>query len=152
MILLIEVMHLFFRYCNLRDVADFLVLAEHYDVAMKQTWTPGIGFCTYLDGDWVFGTVVTHSAHKSHFEIYKVLIEGCAYYLSPWEMFTPSSKKCMEKNLDLKEVLNDITHLWEREEFSDFLEDVTLTEYQKSIPIPMCLARIRDRIINSYYR
>lgn len=39
------------------DVIDFLVLAQHYDIAMRRKWKPGDRFRAVIDDKWWLGVI-----------------------------------------------------------------------------------------------
>jgi hypothetical protein len=138
-----------YRYCNLSGAKDFLVLAEHYDSALRKTWKPTDSFLTYLGNEWTDGMVVLPypMMHGHH---YKVLIEGKVENLAPWEMFHQKTWPLVECSLE--KLLRAINLIWDEEEVSEFQNDVDYPGYRDSIAIPMCISRIRSRIVNKYYR
>jgi hypothetical protein len=135
----------------LSGAADFLVLAEHYDSAVRKTWEPSNSFLTYLDNEWIDGEVVRPYPMK-HGQHYKVLVEGKSEHLAPWEMFRQKTWPLAKYDLNLESLLQAINLIWDRNEVSKFQNDVDHPEYPDRIAIPMCLSRIRSRIINKYYR
>lgn len=47
----------FFRYHDMSNVVDFLVLAQHYDIARRRQWKPGDLFRAVVRDRWWLGVI-----------------------------------------------------------------------------------------------
>ncbi|XP_071819234.1 PH-interacting protein-like isoform X2 [Apostichopus japonicus] len=86
------------RYHAMSDVIDFLVLAQHYDIAMKRKLKPGDRFRAVIDDQWWLGVIenkVPLEAENpgSLFQCFHVRWDnGEAERMSPWDL-EPIDKK-----------------------------------------------------------
>ncbi|PIK36390.1 putative bromodomain and WD repeat-containing protein 3, partial [Apostichopus japonicus] len=86
------------RYHDMADVIDFLVLAQHYDIAMRRRWKPGDRFRAVIDDQWWLGAIenkVPLEAENpgSLFQCFPVRWDnGEAERMSPWDL-EPIDKK-----------------------------------------------------------
>ncbi|XP_062620168.1 bromodomain and WD repeat-containing protein 3-like isoform X2 [Saccostrea cucullata] len=81
-----------FKYHDMPDVIDFIVLKQSYDTAMRRKWKAGDRFRSMIDDAWWFGTIVSQSPYEaiypdSMFQCFIVNWDnGETERLSPWDM------------------------------------------------------------------
>ncbi|XP_062594128.1 PH-interacting protein-like [Saccostrea cucullata] len=81
-----------FKYHDMPDVIDFIVLKQSYDTAMRRKWKAGDRFRSIIDDAWWFGTIVCQSPYEaiypdSMFQCFIVIWDtGETDKLSPWDM------------------------------------------------------------------
>lgn len=81
-----------FKYHDMPDVIDFIVLKQAYDTAMRRNWKAGDRFRSMIDDAWWFGTIASQSPYEaiypdSMFQCFIVNWDnGETERLSPWDM------------------------------------------------------------------
>uniref|UniRef100_A0A672N8L5 Bromodomain and WD repeat domain containing 1 n=1 Tax=Sinocyclocheilus grahami TaxID=75366 RepID=A0A672N8L5_SINGR len=84
--------YFFYRYHDMPDVIDFLVLHQSYDEARNRAWRSNDRFRSVIDDAWWFGTIVCQEPYQSEypdslFQCFKVKWDnGETEKLSPWDV------------------------------------------------------------------
>ncbi|KAJ8027105.1 Bromodomain and WD repeat-containing protein 3 [Holothuria leucospilota] len=92
------------RYHDMADVIDFLVLAQHYDIAMKRRWKTGDRFRAVIDDKWWLGAIENkvplEAEHPdSLFQCFPVRWDNEeAERMSPWDL-EPIDKRNIPKKV-----------------------------------------------------
>ncbi|XP_071819247.1 uncharacterized protein [Apostichopus japonicus] len=90
------------RYHDMSNVVDFLVLAQHYDIARRRQWKPGDLFRAVVRDRWWLGVIESKTPfEKEHpnslFRCYAARWDsGEADKMSPWDL-EPVDKKSLSK-------------------------------------------------------
>ncbi|PIK50835.1 putative bromodomain and WD repeat-containing protein 3-like [Apostichopus japonicus] len=178
------------RYHDMPNVVDFLVLAQHYDIARRRQWKPGDTFRVVVRDRWWLGVIESKKPfEKEHpnslFRCYAARWDtGEADRMSPWDL-EPVDKKSSSKPIgagnsvkpaELKELLykpqvgewdeceqgeecdrilkclDQVMSLRIAEMFKAPVDLSTHPDYAMTVPYPMDLTTIRNRLRCRFYR
>ncbi|CAF0910563.1 unnamed protein product [Adineta steineri] len=166
------------KFHDVDGIADFIILKQYYDQAIKREWTTGDHFRCFIDDTWWPGTIVKREAfdplhENSPFQCYIIRWDNGENEerLSPWDIFecddssdesnlvklpsyqpTPDEWPGDDVDDERERLLKGIDTLIQMDVAKQFREPVQLAWYPVVIAYPIDLGTIRERLSNGYYR